>query len=154
MRLLKEEKLYFARSTYGLGKFKCFFIYHMCSFSLFPLFTMLLLALTIFITMFCDEIYITMKRILGKYITLGGDLNFEDFKLIRIHLDIEDQMTLSDVKNVFSFKNLIRKPNCFKSHDGAFLDSHNFEKCLSECHKQFSKSLFQKTSTESNNLYK
>ena len=95
-------------------------------------------------TMFFNEIYITLNKILGKYdnILLAGDLNIDELKT-----GSDSSNHLSDVKDVFNLTNLVKKPTCFKSQDGtvidlmltnrprSFLKSQNFEIGLSDYHK-------------------
>ena len=95
-------------------------------------------------TMFFNEIYITLNKILGKYdnILLEGDLNIDELKT-----SSDSSNHLFDAKDVFNFRNLVKKPTCFKLQDGtlidlmltnrtrSFLRTQNFEIGLSECHK-------------------
>ena len=94
-------------------------------------------------TMFFNEIYVTLNKILGKYdnILLAGDLNIDELKT-----GSDSSNHLSDAKTVFNLTNLIKKPTCFKSQDGTLIDlmltnrprsfskSQNFEIGLSDCH--------------------
>ena len=70
-------------------------------------------------TMFFNEIYITLNKILSKYdnILLAGDLNIDQFKT-----SSDSSNHLSDAKDVFDLKNLLKKPTSFKSQDGTLLD--------------------------------
>ena len=93
---------------------------------------------------FFNEIYVTLNKILGKYdnILLLGDLNIDELKT-----GSDSSNHLSDVKDVFNLRNLVKKPTCFKLQDGtlidlmlanrprSFLKSQNFEIGLSDCHK-------------------
>ena len=94
--------------------------------------------------MFFNEIYIIQNKILNKYdnILLAGDLNIDELKT-----GSDSSNHLSDVKDVFNLRNLVKKPTCFKLQDGtlidlmlanrprSFLKSQNFEIGPSDCHK-------------------
>ena len=94
--------------------------------------------------MFFNEIYIIQNKILNKYdnILLAGDLNIDELKT-----GSDSSNHLSDVKDVFNLRNLVKKPTCFKLQDGtlidlmlanrprSFLKSQNFETGPSDCHK-------------------
>ena len=69
--------------------------------------------------MFFNEIYITLNKILGKYdnILLAGDLNIDELKA-----GSDSSNHLSDAENVFNLTNLVKKPTCSKSEDGALID--------------------------------
>ena len=58
-------------------------------------------------TMFFNEIYITLNKILGKYdnILLAGDLNIDELKT-----GSDSSNHLSDAKDVFNLTNLVQKP--------------------------------------------
>ena len=74
---------------------------------------------------------------------LAGDLNIDELKTG----GSDSSNHLSDVKDVFNLKNLVKKPTYFKSQDGtlidlmltnrprSFLKSQNFEIGLSDCRK-------------------
>ena len=95
-------------------------------------------------TTFFNEIYITLNKTLGKYdnILQAGDLNIDEIKT-----GSDSSNHLSDAKDIFNLTNLVKKPACFKSQDGTFIDlmttnrprsvlkSQNFEIALSVCHK-------------------
>ena len=70
-------------------------------------------------TIFFNEIYITLNKILSKYnnILLAGDLNIDDLKT-----GSDSSNHLSDAKDVFNLTNLVKKPACFKLQDGTFID--------------------------------
>ena len=70
-------------------------------------------------TMFFNEIYVTLNKILGKYdnILLAGDLNIDELKT-----GSDSSNHLSDVKDVFNLTNLVKKPTCFKSQDGTLIN--------------------------------
>ena len=70
-------------------------------------------------TMFFNEIYITLNKILGKddVILLAGDLNIDELKT-----GSDSSNHLSDVKDVFNLTNLVKKPTCFKSQDGTLIN--------------------------------
>ena len=94
---------------------------------------------------FFDEISVNLNKILGKYdnIIAAGDLNIDE---LRPCSDFSKNH-LSDMKNIFGLTNLIKKPTYFKSQNSTLLDliltnrprsfmqSHNFETGLSDCHK-------------------
>ena len=94
--------------------------------------------------MFFNEIYIIQNKILNKYdnILLARDLNIDELKT-----GSDSSNHLSDVKDVFNLRNLVKKPTCFKLQDGtlidlmlanrprSFLKSQNFEIGPSDCHK-------------------
>ena len=69
--------------------------------------------------MFFNEIYITLNKIYGKYdnILLAGDLNIDELKT-----GSDSPNHLSDAKDVFNLTNLVKKPTCFESQDGALMD--------------------------------
>ena len=95
-------------------------------------------------SMFFNEIYITLNKIIGKYdnFLLAGELNVDEVKT-----GPDSWNHLPDAKDVFNLRNMVRKPTCFKSQDGTlidlmmtnkprnFLKSQNFEIRLSDCHK-------------------
>ena len=58
-------------------------------------------------TMFFNEIYVTLNKILGKYdnILLAGDLNIDELKT-----GSDSSNHLSDAKDVFNLTNLFKKP--------------------------------------------
>ena len=62
----------------------------------------------------------TLIKILGKYdnIILAGDLNIDE---LRPCLD-SSKNHFSDMKDIFSLANLIKKPICFKSQNSTLLD--------------------------------
>ena len=92
-----------------------------------------------------DEILVSLNKILGKYdnIILAGDLNIDELR----PCSDSSKNHLPDMKDTFGPRNLIKEPNCFKSHNSTLLDliltnrprsfmqSHNFETGLSNCHK-------------------
>ena len=93
---------------------------------------------------FFDEVSVSLNKILGKYdIVLAGDLNIDQLR----SCSDSPKNHLSDMKDRFSLKNLIKEPTCFKSQNSTLLDliltnrprsfmqSHNFETGLSDCHK-------------------
>ena len=63
-------------------------------------------------TMFFNEIYVTLNKILGKYdnILPAGDLNIDELKPSS---DLSNH--LPDANDVFNLENLVKKPTCFKS---------------------------------------
>ena len=65
-------------------------------------------------TVFFNEIYITLNKILGKYdnILLAGDLNIDELKT-----GSDSSNHLSDAKDIFNLTNLVKKPTCFKSQN-------------------------------------
>ena len=94
---------------------------------------------------FFDEISVNLNRILGKYhnIILAGDLNIDELR----PCSDSSKNHLSNIKDIFGLTNLIKDPICFKSQNSTLLDliltnrprnfmqSHNFETGLSDCHK-------------------
>ena len=93
---------------------------------------------------FFSEISISLNKIIEKYdIVLAGDLNIDDLKTY----SESSQNHLSNMKDVFSLKNLIKEPTCFQSQKGTLLDliltnrprsfmkSITFETGLSDCQK-------------------
>ena len=93
---------------------------------------------------FFDEVSVSLNKILGKYdIVLAGDLNIDQLR----SCSDSPKNHLSDMKDRFSLKNLIKEPTCFKSQNSTLLDliltnrprsfmkSQNFEAGLSDCHK-------------------
>ena len=70
-------------------------------------------------TMFFNEVYITLNKIIGKYdnILLVGDLNIDE---LRTGSDSSNH--LSGVKDVFNLANLVKKITFFKSQDGTLID--------------------------------
>ena len=95
-------------------------------------------------TMFFNELYVTLNKILGKYdhILLAADLNIDERETAS-----DSSNHLSDAKGISNLTNLVKKPTCFKSQDGtlidlmlinrprSFLKSQNFEIGLNDCHK-------------------
>ena len=69
-------------------------------------------------TMLFNEIYITLNKILSKYdnILLAEDLNIDQFKT-----SSDSSNHLSDAKDVFNLKNLVKKPSSNKLQDGTRL---------------------------------
>ena len=70
-------------------------------------------------TMFFNEIYITLNKMLDKYdnILLVRELNIDELKT-----GLDSSNHLSDAKDVFNLTNLVKKPTCFKSQDGTLID--------------------------------
>ena len=68
--------------------------------------------------MLFNEIYITLNKILSKYdnILLAEDLNTDQFKT-----SPDSSNHLSDAKDVFNLKNLVKKPSSNKLQDGTLL---------------------------------
>ena len=60
-------------------------------------------------TMFFNEIYVTLNKILDN-ILLAGDLNIDELKT-----GSDSSNHFSDAKDVFNLTNLVKKHNCFKS---------------------------------------
>ena len=87
----------------------------------------------------------TLIKILGKYdnIILAGDLNIDELR----PCSDSSKNHLPNMKDIFSPTNLIKEQTCFKSQSSTLLDfilanrprsfmqSHNFETGLSDCHK-------------------
>ena len=94
---------------------------------------------------FFDEISVSLNKILGKYdnIILAGDLNIDELR----PCSDSSKNHLSDMKDIFDLTKFIKEPTCFKSQNSTLLDliltnrprsfmqSHNFETGLSDCHK-------------------
>ena len=94
---------------------------------------------------FFDEISVSLNKILGKYdnIVLAGDLNIDELS----PCSDSSKNHLSNMKDVFSLRSLIKEPNYFKSQNSTLLDlilinrsrsfmkSQNFKTGLSYCHK-------------------
>ena len=95
-------------------------------------------------TMFFNEVYVTLNKIIGKYDhnLLVADLNIDELETAS-----DSSNHLSDAKGISNLTNLVKKPTCFKSQDGtlidlmsinrprSFLKSQNFEIGLNVCHK-------------------
>ena len=85
-------------------------------------------------TMFFNEIYITLNKILGKCDNLAGNLKLDELKT-----GSDSSNHLPDAKDVVNLTNLFKKPTCFKSQDGTLIDLMltNRPRCffLSDCHK-------------------
>ena len=66
------------------------------------------------------EISVRLNKILDKYdnIILAGDLNIDELR----PCSDSTKNHLSDIKDVFNLKNLIKEPVCFKSQNKTLLD--------------------------------
>ena len=94
---------------------------------------------------FFDEISVRLYKILGKNdnVILAGDLNLDELR----PCSDSSKNYLSDVKDIFSLRSLIKEPTSFKLQNSTLLDliltnrprsfmkSQNFETGLSDCHK-------------------
>ena len=69
---------------------------------------------------FCNEIPLSLDKILGKYdnITLAGDLKIDE---LRPCSDLSKNH-LPDMEDIFSLTNLIKEQTCFKSQNSTLLD--------------------------------